>query len=153
MSGAVMDSDELNKLLLISLRKIIRTVDQHSSFLVKSYGLTIPQLLILQESLVPEGTTVSKLARAVNLSQPTVTDIVDRLLERGYLKRSPSGQDRRSKILTVTRQGVLLLEKSPSLFPPAFSQALQSLEEWEKTHILATLQRMAGMMNSVTQPL
>ena len=148
-----MDSDELNKLLLISMKRIIRSVDQHSSFLVKFFGLTLPQLLILQEAAVSEGSTVSKLAKAVNLSQPTVTDIVDRLIERGYLTRSPSGNDRRSRIITITQNGIALLDKKPSLFQDSFLREFESLEEWDQTHILSVFQRMAGMMNIVKQPL
>jgi len=142
-------SEDLQKQLLIALRKIIRTVDQHSRKLIKSYGLTIPQLIVLQEIMASEGSTVSKLAKAVTLSQPTVTDIVERLQSRGFLKRIPSGKDRRSNIITSTEKGIALLNQKPSLFPTSFLGEFDGLQEWERTQMLSVLQRMARMMSQM----
>jgi DNA-binding MarR family transcriptional regulator len=145
-----MISEEMDKILLFSVRKIIRAMDQHSRRLIKTYGLTIPQLLVLQEVMVSDRCTVSGLARAVALSQPTVTDIVERLLKRGFLTRFPSGADKRSNIITITDEGTNLLNKKPSLFPSSFFDSFSSLQEWEKTLILSTLQKMAAMISDVT---
>jgi len=141
-------SEDINRTLLISIRKIISAADRHSRRLIKIYGLTIPQLLVLQEVMVSGGCTISRLTGAISLSQPTVTDIVERLSKRGFLKRSPSGTDRRSNIITITDEGITLLSKQPSLFPAPFLDALHNLQDWEQTLMLSTLQRMARMMSS-----
>ena len=147
-----MFSEDIHKMLLISVRKIVRVVDQHSRHLIKMYGLTIPQLFVLQEVMSSNGCTVSRLAKAVTLSQPTVTDIVERLVKRGFLKRYPSGTDKRSNIITITEEGIRLLKKKPSLFPLPFLDAYNSLQDWEKTLMLSTIQRMADMLSAAAAP-
>ena len=118
-------TEDTEKLLLISLRKIISTIDRHSRHLIKSYGLTIPQLLILQEVISSKGSTVSKLGKVVTLSQPTVTDIVERLQSRGFLTRYPSGTDKRSNIIISTEKGIELMKKKTLSFPSVISPGVQ----------------------------
>ena len=70
---------DISEEVLITLRKIIRAIDIHSRYLVKQYGLTGPQLLVLKEILRLKETHISVIAERISLSQPTVTDILDRL--------------------------------------------------------------------------
>ena len=65
--------------LLISLRKVIRAIDLHSKHLNKTSGLTSPQLLIMLEIDKASGINSSQIAKSVNLSAATVTNIIDRL--------------------------------------------------------------------------
>ena len=69
--------------LLGLLRKISQAVDLHSKFLNKNFGLTGPQLVMLQE-LSDGELTVSGLARRISLSQGTVTDIIHRLEKKRF---------------------------------------------------------------------
>jgi hypothetical protein len=46
MMGSI--NDERSRKFLIALRKIIQAIDQHSTSLKKRFGLTGPQLIILQ---------------------------------------------------------------------------------------------------------
>ena len=41
-------SDEMSSLVMIELRKIIQAIDRNSKSLVRRVGLTMPQLVILQ---------------------------------------------------------------------------------------------------------
>ena len=64
--------------LLKSLRQITQAIDLYSKHLLKETGLTSPQLLVLQALSVPGRRKPSEIARSVNLSQGTITSIVDR---------------------------------------------------------------------------
>ena len=145
-------NEEIQTRVLIALRKIIRSIDRHSRMLIKTSGLTVPQILILQEIAASADSTVSKLAKSVSLSQPTVKDIVDRLLDHGLLRREPSGNDKRSNILDITDAGNRILASKPSLLHNTFLESFGELAEWEKTQILATLQRLASLMASESIP-
>jgi hypothetical protein len=48
----------------------------------------------------------------------------------------------------VTPAGHKILEKTPSLLQDRFRSELAKLEEWEQTLTLATLQRIATMMEA-----
>ncbi len=134
--------------IVAALRRIMRAVDQHSRQLLDGFGLTGPQLLVLQEAARRGDAAASTLARGVHLSRPTVTGILDRLEKRGLVVRSPDPKDRRSHRISVTAAGTRMLEHAPSLLQDRFRLELGSAEEWERTMILATLQRIASMMDA-----
>ncbi len=135
--------------IVAAIRRIMRAVDLHSRHLAEEHGLTGPQLATLQAtSRLGEASSAGALARAVHLSGPTVTGILDRLAKRGLVERARNGQDRRSVTITITQQGEEVMAAAPSLLQDRFRQELIRLEEWEQTTILATLQRIAAMMDA-----
>jgi DNA-binding MarR family transcriptional regulator len=135
--------------IVAAIRRIMRAVDLHSRHLAEEHGLTGPQLATLQAaSRLGEASSTGALARAVHLSGPTVTGILDRLAKRGLVERSRDGQDRRSVTITITRRGEEVLAAAPSLLQDRFRAELARVEDWEQTMILAMLQRIAAMMDA-----
>lgn len=140
-------SDISNNVLKV-LRKIIRAVDVQSKQLVKEYGLTGPQILILKELHAAEDITVGKIAANVDLSQSTVTNILERLENRGFISRSRSNVDKRRVNIKLEEEGVRILEMDPSLLQEHFVRRFKELPDWEQSSILSSLQRVAAMMNA-----
>jgi len=134
--------------VLITLRKIIRAIDIHSRYLVKQYGLTGPQLLVLKELLRLNETHISVIAERISLSQPTVTDILDRLETKKYIERNRSENDKRRVIVKVTDQAKKIINQVPSLLQEQFVLEFNKLQEWEQTLILSSIQRIASMMHA-----
>jgi DNA-binding MarR family transcriptional regulator len=122
-------------------------VDLHSRTLVGSHGLTGPQALILK-ALHGGGLTAGELAAEVSLSQGTVTDILNRLEQRGLITRIRDTVDRRRVRVEATEAGLALLDQSPPLLQERFAERFNSLHEWEQTQLLASLQRIATMMDA-----
>lgn len=134
--------------IVSALRRIVRAIDLHSRRMVEACGLTGPQIVVLREANRVGGSSISALARAANLGQPTVSGILDRLEGQDLVRRKRSQDDRRSVFVTVTRKGARVLEKAPSLLQDRFRFELAELEEWERTQMLALLQRLASMMDA-----
>lgn len=134
--------------VLISLRRIIRAADLHSKHLVKIAGLTGPQLLLLQKIRDSGDATVGELAKAVNLSQATVTTIMDRLEKRELLYRQRSSVDKRKVYTYLTDEGHRLLRDAPTLLQEHFIRRFGDLQDWEQSQILSSLQRLAQMMDA-----
>ncbi|MCB1753228.1 MAG: MarR family transcriptional regulator [Gammaproteobacteria bacterium] len=134
--------------ILIALRRVIRAIDQHSRKLVQSHGLTGPQALVLNEIVRSGSLTGSRLAKNISLSQATVTDIVKRLEQKGLLAKKQDLVDKRKLHLLPTEQGRNLILTSVPLLQESFQQRLSELKEWEQTQLLASLQRIAEMMNA-----
>ncbi|KZN51973.1 MarR family winged helix-turn-helix transcriptional regulator [Pseudoalteromonas luteoviolacea] len=134
--------------LLVSIRKVIRAIDLHSKQLNKSSGLTGPQLLIMQEIARVKGVTASQIAKHVNLSAATVTNILDRLESRGLVERVRSAQDKRRVSLFLSPQGKNLLIDAPQPLQEHFIQKFCELEEWEQSLLLSSMQRIATMMDA-----
>lgn len=133
--------------VLIALRKIIRAIDLHSRKLIKSYGLTIPQVIVLKEIERNDSPTVGEIATSVSLSQATVTNILIRLEQHGYLIRTQHDNDRRCVVVNSTEAGRDILARAPSLLHDKFVSSFQELKNWEQTMIISSLQRIAELMN------
>ena len=142
------ETETIEHQVLLALRRIIRSIDIHSRTLVKHYGFTGPQLVILKEISRHEEITPGNLAKAVCLSQATVTGILDRLEARGIIARRRSETDRRSVLVSTSPEAVHMLETGPPIMQVSFVEAFQRLEDWEQTHILSALQRLVSLMNA-----
>jgi DNA-binding MarR family transcriptional regulator len=150
------DSLRLEDQIVIALRRITRAIDLRSRDLLQFHGLTAPQLAVLQaigqpsvgglSTGVEASATPGEIARRVHLGQPTVTGILDRLGQRGLIARARGDRDKRSQNISLSEAGRKLLQEAPSPLQDTFRQELSRLPEWERTQILATLQRIADMM-------
>lgn len=133
--------------IVAALRRIIRAVDLHSRHLVHQVGLTWPQLATLRAAERLGDCSIGALAHALHLGQPTLTGIVQRLERAGYVTRSRHEQDGRSVNIAITATGRALLLDAPSLLQDRFHTELAKLKDWERFQTLASLQRIAEMMD------
>lgn len=134
--------------VLTSLRRVIRATDLHSKRLAKISGLTTPQILLLQAIRKLEGAAIGQLAEEVSLSQATVTSILDRLEKKEYIERERSTVDKRKVHVHLTDLGTEILRDAPTPLQEHFSRQFNDLQEWEQTMMIASLQRVAYMMDA-----
>ena len=145
----VIGNDQYCNEMLVSLRKIMRAVDLHSKDLKRKFGLTGPQLIILQEVASHNQITASELARSVSLSQATVTDIVNRLAREGFLSKERSDTDKRRVMIRPLVKCHKILEKAPPPLQETFTNQFAKLEHWEQLMLLSALNRIVDMMSAV----
>ena len=141
------DVDRLEE-VLIALRRVIRATDLHSRYLARTTGLTAPQILLLQAIHNSGRVTIGQLAAEVSLSQATVTSILDRLEKRELVFRERSTEDKRKVHARLTEEGRRVLKHAPMPLQDQFARQFNELEEWEQSAILASLQRVAHMMDA-----
>lgn len=134
--------------ILQSLRRIIRSIDQHNKQLGSKYGLTVPQLVCLRQLLQEGVMTLGRLAKAVYLSQATVTGIIDRLYEKGLISRERSTEDRRKMKVRLTEKGIQMVRNMPWPLQERFSNSLAALPEAEQDQIDQTLKKLVQMMEA-----
>lgn len=134
--------------MLIALRRITQSMDLHSRYLVKHHGLTGPQLIILREIQRKGEGTVGDLARAISLSQSTVTGILDRLEARGLVARHRADADKRRVIVGLTEKCRQFLKTAPSIWREDFLRGFEEIPHWEQLMILTALQRLTSLMKA-----
>lgn len=134
--------------VLISLRRIIQSITIHSKSLVKKVGLTGPQLVILLEVSKYDEISVGKIAKAISLSQATVTGILERLEKKSLILRRRDNIDRRRVLVRMTEDGLQLIETAPPLMQETFIEQFNDLKDWEQAMILSSLQRLVSMMDA-----
>ncbi len=134
--------------VLVALRRVIRATDLHSKHLAKTTGLTAPQILLLQTIRDKGEVTIGELANEMNLSQATVTSILDRLEKRELVYRERSKEDKRKVHAHLTDQANEVLKEAPIPLQEQFARQFNDLQEWEQTMIISSLQRIAQMMDA-----
>lgn len=132
--------------VLASIRKIIRASDLYSSQMRRTAGLTSPQLLLLRAIRDYPAATLGELAEQISLSQATATTILNRLETMGLAERYRSEVDRRKSHVRLTGMGVGVLESAPKPLQTGFIEQFETLQSFEQTAILSSLQRVADMM-------
>ncbi len=137
-----------SKEVLISLRKIIQAIDLHSKNLSKKYGLTGPQLIILQEIAATSQISVTELGRAISLSQGTVTGIISRLEKKELVYKRKSEKDKRRTELYVTEKSMRILENAPPPLQETFLEQFANISDWEQMMIMSSLRRIVDMMEA-----
>lgn len=132
--------------LLISLRKIIQAIDIHSKTLNKKFGLTGPQLIILQEIATQGKIAITPLSKLTSLRQATVTDITKRLEAKGYIGRQKREDDKRSVSLFLTESGEKIIKTLPTPLQETFTNQFSKIDDWEQLMILSAFERVVNLM-------
>ena len=134
--------------LFIALRRITRAIDLHSKKLQRETGLTTSQLLVLEAVVKLETSTPSNIAKEVQLSQATVTNLVDRLERNGLVLRRKSTADKRAVEVHLTEQGRHMVELAPEPLQTGFLREYRKLERWEQHQLIASVQKIAVLMDA-----
>jgi len=141
-------NDERCRNFLIALRKIMQAIDRHSITLKNKFGLTGPQLILLQSVSTDKQISVTQLSKKISLSQATVTDITKRLEKKNYITRRRSLGDKRKTNIALTEKGKMILNTVPPLLQEQFTDRFSKLERWEQLMIESSFERVVSMMSA-----
>jgi DNA-binding MarR family transcriptional regulator len=93
------------------------------------------------------GGSSARLARALAVTPPHITALVDRLVARGFVQRKASSEDRRSQVLTATRTGAELVRKATERIVAA-ERAAMALTPGEQSILAELLHKVACARDS-----
>jgi DNA-binding MarR family transcriptional regulator len=134
--------------ILQSLRRIIRTVDKHSHKLASLHKITGPQLGCLLAVKEQGPLTSARLAKIIYLSPSTVVGIIDRLEEKGLVRRQRDSKDRRLVYISITPTGEQMVTDAPSLLQDTLASALDTLPKQEQVAITMALEKLVDLMEA-----
>jgi DNA-binding MarR family transcriptional regulator len=135
---------------LIELRRILRATQLGARTLARESGMTTSQLVVLQNLKSQGEMTARQIAQSMHLTQATVTSLLDRLQERGWITRRKGDEDRRRVYVQLTAAGMQQLKRTPESLQERFVSQFSALQLWEQSAILAALQRVAHMIDAAS---
>ena len=97
-------------------------VRQYGPYL-KDLGLTYTQYLVMMVLWERQTVSSRELAECVHLDYGTLTPVLKRLEQAGYLQRTRAPEDERLLTLTLTERGKALRDKAVSI-PPAVAECM-----------------------------
>jgi DNA-binding MarR family transcriptional regulator len=104
--------------------------------------LTMQQLRVMSILYNEGATRVSEIARRLEVSTPTVTGILDRLVNRGMTSREDDPQDRRVVLNVLTNSGRDAMERLYSIDEQRARAAIARLNEFQRQTMTDILSRL-----------
>jgi len=103
------------------VNELVHSQRQALMAIASELELSVPQTMALRRLDPQRPMPMSALAGALRCDNSNVTGIIDRLEDRGLVRREPSTHDRRVKMLSVTPKGEALRRRLSELSdrPPA----------------------------------
>lgn len=129
---------------------------QHSSYLANRllgpFDLPLSQFVLLSTFMnnVNEGHKVTTLAHMLPQNQPTISKIVQKLLQKGYLASFPTTYDARSKVLKITQSGQEVYYKAAEILDQALDPVFKEWTEEETGDLIGKLQVMRSYLETRT---
>lgn len=133
---------------LIALRRILRATELFGRDLKQAVGVTAAQFRVLQIIAERGHATAKEISVRMRVSQATVTSLVDKLVRTGMVLREKSAQDRRQTNIHITPKGRETLHVAPDPLQQRFVRKFAAMDDWEQAMLVASLERVAAMLDA-----
>ena len=144
--------------VLKQFRVVIANIKEHYRDVEDVTGVSGAQLWALYAIAMSPGITVGELARELALHQSTVSNLLDKMIEQGYIERRRISSDQRVVTIMLTAAGQRIVKSAPQPSIGLLQQALLTMPEARLDSLhddLADLIRNIGLKkkNGASTPL
>ena len=125
------------------LREYTRELECHLANMNQSdccqCGVNTSQCFLLVEIGRKPGICVKELAEALRLDKSSISRSVEELVQKGYVNREPSREDRRSVVLSLSDSGRERFDKIENDMDMKFRKVLSGIETEKREQVLEAL--------------
>ena len=129
----------LNREFSFTLNDVARMLRTYSDQKAKQFGVTRAQWAVLARLDRFEGLKQSELAEMLDLQPITLTRLLDRLCDCGFIERRADPNDRRAKRLYLTPAARVLIEQLGSLGEGLMATALAGVDREQVEKMIVQL--------------
>lgn len=135
--------------LLVSMirTELVRALE--SALQREGVGLRFTQFLALKRLAKDGPMCAGELARALDHDAGAMTRVVDQLESKGYVRRQPNEQDRRSLRIAVTDAGMAVWRHIAIAHEHTLEHAQQDLDPAERAQLMDLLERVYASLQTV----
>ncbi|MDT2768622.1 MarR family transcriptional regulator [Globicatella sulfidifaciens] len=129
----------------IALKRSINEIESKTRKFVGSFGLNLNEFAVLEILYHKGKRTTQQIKESILIANSSTTYIVDKLCEKGLVKREFAPEDRRVINVEITESGRKLMDE---LFPTHAEQLtanFDKLSEYDITEIRQLLKKMNGI--------
>lgn len=144
---------ELSNRVFFRLYQCANMLHKTGSRAVEAEGLTTQQWAVLGALSRPKveyGMSVGDLARYLMVSRQNLSGVISRMESAGHLNTAPDGRDRRSRLVTITDNGLAVWKNQATPKIQAYyEEVLAGFSLNDMTHTLHYLLKMLGNMQEI----
>ena len=115
--------------------------------LARENGLSISQIMALGIVARRGPRTISEMAEKLGVSNAAASQLLEKLVQQGFISRSEDPNDRRSKIVTSTEKGRKMLETIHTNHSEWLVELENNLTETERQNTLNVLETLIQKAN------
>lgn len=134
------------ELTLRELRRLVHGIKTASYSVERSCKMTGAQLFVLRELSLEPGASIRRLSERTLTDPSSVSVIVVRLVEQGYVTRAVDEADRRRTALRLTRRGAQIVSRAPEPYQARLIGVLRELPTRELGVLRAALARLSDSL-------
>ncbi len=108
--------------------------------------ITYTQYIVLMVLWENDHVSVKEIGERLYLDSGTLTPLLNKLVEKGLIKKEKKPLDERELIVSLTKKGISLKEKA-KLIPPQIASKVQLTEEEAKTLYTLLYKLLEGFKN------
>ncbi len=127
---------------------LIRRVHQISSALFAEecgeFGLTSVQYAALVALRAFPNIDATRLSGLIAFDRSTIADVLDRLADKGFVRRSASPTDRRVKLLALTDHGEAMVDQAAGAVARVQDRLLEPLAPADREIMMRLLEEIAA---------
>ncbi len=133
---------------MLSLRRIIKALQDYSQTVSSHFGITGPQLWVLKTIYQNGSLSLGDLSRRMFINPSTITGVVDRLEKKKYVLRVRNEKDRRVVKVRLTPKGNRLVRRSPNPIQGKMVYGLKRLKKDELFSIYQSVEKLVEIMEA-----
>lgn len=146
--GAMAPESVASTRVLRQFRLVFNIVKTHFQQVEKKVGIGGAQVWALHVVHQRPGIGVHELALAMDVRQPTASNLVKSLVSQGLMQVRKEGQDRRAVQLHVLAAGIDVLRRAPGPFTGVLPQALARLDGATLVRLEQDLNELIGLLGA-----
>jgi MarR family transcriptional regulator, organic hydroperoxide resistance regulator len=126
---------------LNALRRMVRGLRAAAESVERGLNISAAQLFVLSELSRSPDQSVKDLAAVTMTTHSTVSQVVGQLIAKGFVTRTRDAADGRRAVLRLTRQGAVLVRKSPRAIQEELIEGFASLRPSEQRGLANGLEK------------
>jgi MarR family transcriptional regulator, lower aerobic nicotinate degradation pathway regulator len=144
--GAPIHADESVRATLDAVRRLVRALRSGARRSETATGLTSAELFIVHALGTGPARSLNELAERTFTDQSSASPVVERLRQRGLVRRERSAEDGRRVVIALTPAGRAALANAPEAPQEAIVDAIGRLSPADRRALARTLTRLVAEM-------
>ena len=117
----------------------------------RSFDLTPVQYAALIAIHTHPGIDATRLSAVIAFDRSTLGNVIERLEAKRLIERKPSGEDKRVKLLSLTKSGTSLLRDIVASVDRAQARMLQPLRAADRKTLMALMSQLVDLNNEASR--
>jgi MarR family transcriptional regulator, 2-MHQ and catechol-resistance regulon repressor len=136
----------------VVLARAFNAMEQCAAEDVARHDLTLAEFAVLEALFHKGSLLLGEVQRKILVSSGGVTYLVDRLEQRGLVRRTPCPDDRRARYAELTDDGVALMQRIFPEHAARITEAVATLNENDQRELIRMLKELGlGIRDSTTE--